>query len=66
MIGRILCDSTFGVSCNAPDAKENSHALTASCPPTSVELQYQHSLGSAEITSPPHLLFADITIDCIA
>ena len=27
-----------------------------SCPLTSVELQYQHSLGSSEITSPPHLL----------
>ena len=56
MIGRILCDSDLGVSCNAPDAKEKSHALADSCPFTSVELQYQHSLGSFGISSPPQLL----------
>ena len=56
MIGRILCDSDLGVSCNAPDAKEKSHALADTCPFTSVELQYQHSLGSFGISSPPQLL----------
>ncbi len=56
MIGRILCDSNFGVSCKAPEANEKSQALADSWPLTSVELQYQHSLGSVEITSPPHLL----------
>ena len=64
IIGRTLCACHLGVSCIVPLPVEYNHALAVSCPATSVEVQYQHSLALSGIGIPPHCsIYGDVLAD---